>query len=465
MTLARNLTLGLLLALLVAGLVAVDPLLSSLFPARLWRVVGLSSSPVKVAPILIVMAMLFLPLIPLLSRLPVFPVTAMVTLLLAAQLNGFGLGPFDVFDLALGVVLLAWIAKKALDETRPIALPPLMAFAGGLILVSVLHLAVENPVRWFIGTFGVVRAALVAFLVIDLIRDRETLERVLNAFLWLAVGSAVVGIVQFALSWFGIFNFTLINPPESAFKPTPIGFVMRASAFCITAQHFSSFLVYAFPIACWRLSNSWAARHWVAVVLLLLGVLVSWNFGAMIACALVGLAFPFLRWPSMAVHFAMALAAAVVIAWFTGFWELLYSLSFGDAGVAKGVNQRHTLFGLGLEKIARNPFVGTGPQGFATFDGNFWGRPVHNAFGQVATELGLAGLVFLAGAYAWLIGKLAFGLVAAGPDRELTFVLLLMLLAAVQIAQSEPNMDHVNSWIVLGLSQAVLLLRARSSNQ
>ncbi len=460
MTAPLRLAFGLGLALLVAALVGMDPLLSSHLPERLWRMTGMETSPLKLVPVLAVLALLALPLLPHLVRLPDFAVSATGALFLAAQLNGFGVGPFDVFDVVLGVVFLVWIARKALDETRPIALPPLIMLAGGLVLVSVLHLAVENPVRWFIGTFGIARATLVAFLVIDLIRDRPTMERALDALLWLAVASAVVGIVQFSLSWFGVLNFTLINPPESAFKPTPVGFVMRASAFCITAQHFSSFLVYALPVAFWRLSNGWAARHWAAILLLLGGVLVSWNFGAMIAAALIGAAFPFVRWPRLAVHFAMALAAAAVLAWFTGFWELLYDLSFGDAGVAKGVSQRHTLFGLGIEKIARNPLVGTGPQGFAAYDGNFWGRPVHNAFGQVTTELGVAGLLLLAGAYAWLIGKLALALAAPGAARGQTIVVFLMLLAALQLAQSEPNMDHTNTWIVLGLAQAILLVRA-----
>lgn len=465
MTARLHLAFGLGLALLVAALVGIDPFLSQYLPGRLWRAAGVEASPLKLVPVLAGLALLALPLLPQLARLPEFALAATAALLLAAQLNGFGVGPFDVFDLVLGVVFLAWIARKALDETRPIALPPLLVLAGGLVLVSVLHLAVENPVRWFIGTFGIARAALVAFLVIDLIRDRPTMERALNAFLWLAVASALAGIVQFGLSWSGVLHFTLINPPESAFKPTPVGFVMRASAFCITAQHFSSFLVYALPIAFWRLSNGRAARHWAAVALLLGGVLVSWNFGAMIAAMLIGAVFPFLRWPRLAVHFAMALAAAAVLAWFTGFWDLLYDLSFGDAGVAKGVSQRHTLFGLGIEKIARNPLAGTGPQGFAGYDGNFWGRPVHNAFGQVTTELGLAGLLLLAGAYAWLIGRLAVALAAPGPMRGLTVVVFLMLLAALQLAQSEPNMDHTNTWIVLGLAQAMLLVRARALDQ
>lgn len=464
MTAARVLTGGLLLAFLAALLVAFDPFIAPFLPPGLWKATGLEASPVRVAPVAALLALLALPLLPVLARLPEFSLAAIVALLAAAQLNGFGAGPFDAFDAVLGVVFLLWIARRALDETHSIALPPLVAVAGALVLLSILHLTIQNPARWFIGTFGIARAALVAFLVIDLVRDRATLERALDAFLWLAVASAVVGILQFVLAWSGLFVFTLITPPESAFKPTPIGFVMRASAFCITAQHFSSFLVYALPIACWRLSNGWHWRHWAAMGIVLAGILVSWNFGAMIAAMVVGMLFPFLRWPGLAIHFLAAMVTFVVVAWFTGLWELLYDLSFGDAGVAKGVSQRHTLFELGLEKIARNPLVGTGPQGFAEYDGNFWGRPVHNAFGQIAAELGLAGVVLLGGIYAWLIGRLIFA--ALAPDRRigLAMVVLCMVLAALQLAQSEPNMDHTNTWIVLGLGQAVLLVRRREAS-
>ncbi|WP_156790745.1 O-antigen ligase family protein [Rhodobacter ferrooxidans] len=450
-----------LLALEAAAVVIVDPLVSPLLPHALWRMTGLVASPLQLTPILLVVALAGLALGRVSRRWPAFPLSACIALLLAAQMNGLRSGPFDLFDLALAVVFLVWLATRALDTDRPIFFPPLLVAAGMLVLIAILHLAIQNPVRWFIGTFGIVRAALVAFLMIDLVRDLATLNRALRAFLVLAVASAVVGIVQFMLAYLGIYVFTLISPPETAFKPTPIGYVMRASALCITAQHYSSFLVYALPIGLWRLADRRRWRDLLAVGLILTGILVSWNFGAVIVAMVLTLVFPFLRWPHLSLHFALAIVAVMALAWFTGLWQVLYDLSFGDAGVAKGVSQRHTLFGLGLEKISRNPLVGTGPQGFAAYDGNFWGRPVHNAFGQAATELGVAGAVVLGAAFFWLVGRLASASLTDGARRAPAAILLLMVLAALQLAQSEPNLDHVNTWLVLGLGQALLLIRQR----
>lgn len=463
MTPALRLAGGMGLAALAAALVVADPLLSPLLPEGIWHLTGLTASPIRLTPLLVLASLAVALALPYLRGLTDFSIAATGLLFVASQMNGFGAGPFDLFDLALGGVFLTWIARRMLDETRPLAFPPLTALSGLLLILAIAHLAVESPARWFIGTFGIARAVLVAFLVLDLLRDAAALSTALEMLRRVALISAGIGIVQFVLAWLGLFVLTLIEPPISAFKPTPIGFVMRASGLCITAQHYSSFLVYALPFALWRLTEGWRLRDVLSVLVLLTGILVSWNFGAMIAAMLVAGLLPFLRWPSHALHLGLGIVALFAAAWFTGLAQLAYDLSFGDAGVAKGVSQRHTLFELGLDKIARNPWVGTGPQAFAYGDGNFWGRPVHNAFGQAATELGVFGAILLAMVFLHVLAGLAARALSRGPLRGLAAVAFLMVLAALQLAQSEPNLDHTNTWMMLGIGQALLLIARRAA--
>jgi hypothetical protein len=203
------------------------------------------------------------------------------------------------------------------------------------------------------------------------------------------------------------------------------------------------------------LSQTWRARDVAAIGIILAGIAVSLNFGAMFAALLVMGMMPFLRWPHLGIHLGLALVGLLSVAYFVGGMDVIYDLTFGDAGIAKGVDQRKTLFILGLEQFGRNPLIGTGLHGFGAVDGNFWDRPVHNLFGQAAVELGLGGLLIVLAIFFTLALDLAR--LALTMSR----VSLLMLAAAIMLGQSEPNLDQSNLWIVLALAQATVLIGRR----
>lgn len=446
-------------ALAAAMLVVADPWLSAQAPAALWRITRLREAPLQAAPLIVALLGLVVAAgLALAARPPRFETAFFVLVFATAQANGIGVGPLDLFDLAFFGMLALWVGVRGLDPDRPVAVSPLLLLSLLIVLFGVLHLMVQSPGRWTIGMFGLVRAVLVGFLIVDLLRTPGVLRFALAAYIAVAVISAAIAIVQFALAYFGVFYFTLLVPPESAFKPTPIGFVMRASGLCITAQHLSSFLLFATPLALWRFSERWLLRDAVVLFVLWAGILVSWNFGAMFAAAAIGALFLPLRWPNLLIHFVALGLTALVAAYFTGLLDLIYDLSFGDAGVAKGVDQRHTLFSLGIDKLDRNPWVGEGPQGFASFSGNFWGRPVHNAFGQAATEYGVGGALVLAAIIATLVTQLILTAFRPGPHQAAVKQMLMVMLATVVLMQSEPNLDHGNTWLMLGLAQGVVRL-------
>jgi len=450
------------IALMAAALTIADPLFAPLVPGGLRRGV-LAAQPVLLPGFALAGLGLAVALASTLARgLPTWERAFLVAVFAAAQMNGLRFGPLDAFDVAVFGMLLVWIARRALDSDRAIELPPLVFAAALLVLLQVPNLVHQSPVRWAVGLFGMVRSLIVAFLVVNACSSRERLRFAESALLVLAVASGTIAMLQFVLAYLGIFAFTLIDPPESALKPTPIGLVMRASALCITAQHMSGFLVFATPVAAWRLSERWRLRDAAALAAILGGILVSWNYGAMLAAmGLLG-AFLFLRWPSRAMHLAALAATLVVLVWYTGLWRLLWGLSFGDQGVAKGVDQRMTLFRLGLEKMWRDPLVGTGLQGFAEFSGNFWHRPVHNAIGQAATELGAAGALVLVGTLFLMLTQAALVAVESrGEARAVATRATLMTLALMLLMQSEPMLDHANTWLVLGFVQATVLVLGR----
>jgi hypothetical protein len=235
---------------------------------------------------------------------------------------------------------------------------------------------------------------------------------------------------------------------------------MRASGLCITAQHLSGFLSVALPFAMWRATSTWRLTDLALAGLIGLGVLASWNFSAIVCIAIVGVLFPLMRWPRLVIQFLVLYLLFSVAAYFTGLSEYLWDELVADSGAGRGLSQRQTLNLIGLDKLDRSLLVGTGPQGFAEFTGNFWHRPVHNVFLQVATEIGLLGLLALLTAIFYLIGKqviaMVYGTVGQSVLARLAF---LGLVANIILSMSEPVADHSNYWLFLGLFQAIALTR------
>ena len=446
------------LPLLAAGLSVFDPWISSLVSIDFWHSFGLVGWPYRSVTITVAISITLLLALRLFLAADSFATLSVTLIFVASQLNGLGAGPADLFDVTLFGIFFAWIVRNGMNLQRTVRLSSLFYFASGLTLLALAYLPAMSPVTWFVGMFGIIRITVVAFLLVDLCRDERSLELALRVLVATATISAIIGIIQFTLAYFGIFYFTLIEPAASAFKPTPVGYVMRASGLCRTAQHYSSFLVYALPFALWRASKTRAIKDAAICVTLLAGVAVSLNFGGLFAGLFVIILMPFLRWRSHTIHIALGLLALISIAYFTGILDLVYDLTFGDSGVSKGVDQRKTLFILGLEQFGRSPLIGTGIRGFGNVDGNFWDRPVHNVFGQAAVELGLPGFLIFVAIFFYLSLDLGCLFAKGGTGAKYAGIYLAMLVAAFLISQAEPNLDQSNLWVVFAISQAAILI-------
>jgi O-antigen ligase len=446
------------LAALAAIVAVYDPVISRFLPDRIWQLMLLENLPVR-APLLV--ALTGIVAVALFSAvLPRPRHAAIVALFAAAQMNGLRLGPIDAFDVALFLVLTGSAAALLRTKVRILVLSPVVFFAGALILVGLPHLIVEPPIRYLAGMIGLVRALLVALAVTNLIRDWTALIFALRALVAVAVANAIIGIAQFLLGYVAGIHFTLLDPPQSAWKPTPLGFVMRASGLCITAQHLSGYLSLAFPFAAWNATITWRIRDWAKVLVILTGVVVTWNLGAALVCLLVGLLFPFLRWPRFAPHFLLAIAVTTGWGWRLG--ALGWLIDLARQGAAdKSALQRLTLLQIGIEKIAASPWVGTGPQAFASYSGNFWHRPVHNAYLQAMTELGAIGTLVIVG----MLVTLSVMLLAAHRTAEPAGKTILtcsgfMLLTLALLMNSEPMLDHSNTWLFAGLIDSAIIAAA-----
>jgi hypothetical protein len=456
--------------LLVAGLLAVvtclvviaDPYVSELLPRRWWQFVYLADLPYKLTPLLAVSLIVLAAVSWALWRVGSVADVCILLLLIASQANGFRIAVIDPFDVTLVMVFLvcagAWLSGAHTRMTAGLA----VGLALALIILNLPNIVHGNAVRFLAGSLSLTRCLLIAILLPSLVSSPRSFDFAMRAFMVIAVLSALIGIVQFMASYFFSAYFTLIDPPESAFKPTPIGMVMRSSALCITAQHFSGFLTLALPFMLFAFTEAnGRSRFTLAAGLILvgLGILLSWNFGAiLVAAGTVGL-FPLFRWPRFAIHILVAYLLIAGVAYFSGLLELFYDLSFGDSGVAKGVSQRKTLMALGFTKLYRDPWLGEGVFGMARFSGNFWGRPVHNAYVQTMTEVGMiGGWILIAALLAIVTQLLLAGIKTRGRSATRMRASLMAMVALMVLMMSEPMMDNSNTWLMLGLAEGALLV-------
>lgn len=471
---------ALLSGLAVASLVVADFHLSQLVPQRWWGALLLDAIPYRVTIVALAALLLLTLTAHLFVRAGDFRAFWIVALMIGAQTNGFRLGPINPLDVCNLIAMSALLAHHLLrardnDANSDILFPMVVLAGAALLALQVPTFLYQNPVRWIIGSLALLKVVLLAAIVVNLVRSWRLLRVAADALVAVALLSGIAAIGQFVLSFFFGINLTLMDDPEAAFKPTPLGMIMRASGFCITAQHLSSFLLFALPFLLWRLFaprdrlGPGLARRLLLLVgvgVLLAGILATWNFGALFVTAAVVLLFPFVRWPRASVHIALAYALTVLLAYYTGLFDLVYELSFGDSGVAKGVDQREALMLFGFEKLQRDWFLGVGVHEMANFTGNYWRRPVHNAYLQAFTEIGFLGGVVFLGLLLVTVTRLflaAFRIDAA--HDGLVRPMILTGLGLLGIMFSEPMFDHSNTWLTLGLAQATLLLTLRGNER
>lgn len=396
-----------------------------------------------------------------------------VAIFACAQLSGFRLGVIAPLDVVSILALLAMAAAWLAEPRREVRFPALFYFAGALLILALAQLVHQSPVRWLIGMLSFAKLLITAFTLVNLIDSPRAARIAVNAFMAVAAASALAGVVQTCLYVFAGIEFSLIEQfgaDDSEVKATVVGPIQRASAFNVTAQHLAVFLCLCIPFYMFRATapGPWRVRlaYLAGAGLLAAGVILSWNNVSIFALAGMLLLFPLLRWPRAALHIAAAAAIVIGILYLTGVLEWLARHYLGDAApVSKGLIQRMALNGMAMDKLMHDPWIGEGLREFAQYSGNYWRRPVHNAYLQAATELGLPGaivFVTLLAGFATALAAAAFAGREADDEAALLRLrpCLLGMIGLMLVMLGEPNFDNTNTWLFLALTQGILATHA-----
>jgi putative inorganic carbon (HCO3(-)) transporter len=282
------------------------------------------------------------------------------------------------------LLLLAWVLRVLVDRDRVVA-PAALVPALLVAMASLLALAVSpDPAD---GVLAVTRLALsVTFLllVVQLVRTREQVRRVLEVFVAAAAAAALYGLYEFVLRGRDRAGGPIDDPNDFAFL-----------------------LACTLPIAIWLAGSAPARRRvWQACAAMVgVGVVATLSRGALVGLLAVGVWGLLTRQLSAATIVRVVLVVLGVGLATSVLWgpQLQERLDAKDRVATENVSSRLALWGGALDMWADHPVLGVGPGRYGTEARTYVrGDPLalrdplaHNAYLEALAETGAVGLAAL----------------------------------------------------------------------
>lgn len=452
----------LLATVFVIALVSSDQYTSTALPLSFWAQARMTWFPYKMTVLVLLLAIAAACVHYFARKAPDIHVLLIVATLIALQTNGIKLGALNLITLLPFLVILFLLAESLRNPAFQIALPGVMFFGLLLLLLDIPFLAaphIYGPPRFIINFISILKAVLVAFTLVNLLRTERHLAIAIRAFMVVAFVSASIGVAQVIVHRFT--GATLSFAPEQAtWKPgTPV----RATGLTTWPSWVSDFLVLALPFLLFRLFNArsfrWRAAYLFATIVLLAAIYFTATYAAFFAAGVIFVMFPFLYWPRRSVHFLVTLILAAGLFQVAGGFKWAYERGLTRVMQSTGVVERTVYLQSTVNQIARDPWIGAGIYAEEEFSENFYRKRVHNTGLQAWAYLGLPGLlVFLAMMLTMLTQLWLMACASRGQDRQMFQALGLGVIASIVEMFAEPNLTTAITWFHLGLCQGALIV-------
>lgn len=458
-------------AAFAGALVTFDPIVSEWVPHALWQKLRLLDVDYKLSLLVPILLGLATWSVLMLRRAPDTRSQMIILLVIALQTNGFKLGPgLDLITVLPFVIACMLLAEALVSSAGRIHLSGLFFFAALLLLLDLPHLAnplVNSPVTFLANFVSVLRALMVAFVLVNLIQDERHLEFTLQVMFVVAMATATICVFQTAQGYFTGNTWTLVTE-ELESKPTFLGTTKRAAGLTAWPSWAADFLVMALPYVLFRLVNS---RGWVragylfAVLLFAAGVIGTFTYASYVAFAVILLLFPLYGWPHRALHMLVGtLFFGALFYAFGGFdwaWHLFEKLVLKSSGII----EREVYLKAAIEELSRNPWFGAGFHAEQSFSENFYRKRVHNTGLQVWTNLGLLGfLVFVTMLLTLFTQLWMLALNRAGKIRQYLQALAMGMTGIMVEMFAEPHMSAPLVWFYLALAQVTIQIANRQAS-
>lgn len=382
------------------------------------------------------------------------PELALITLLfVATQLVGFSIGNVEPLKICLLVVAGCWLFD-ALANDRALRLYPPFLMMWLVILAFAFASSLNGLLSSLIAQYTIAAKFLMFFIVANLIRTPGQLVFTVRLLVGLGMASAVLALVQEALFYFLNIALTLDdNASKFWFKETPIGWMIRATALHSTSQNLSHFLLIAFALL--LLGPFSASLRTAGLTLIALAIFFTFSGNALVVLAFVVFMAPIVRRPRIVLQYVGTLLLGALVAYQTGALGWAYNAYLLPLS-EKSAEDRVGLLQLGFDVVERHPLIGIGLNNF----GRLSPQPVHNAYMQMTTEIGVVPGVLLCLILLLILCRLLIGTAATpvGRVRQAGQGVLLGFMALAVHFLFEPFINSLVSWSIIGLAEAAALL-------
>lgn len=379
---------------------------------------------------------------------------ALIALLFVpTQLVGFSLANIEPLKICLLIVVGFWLTGSLGDHRvvrvyRPVLMLWLLILAFSLVSI------VNGRVMSLLSQYSIMAKFVMFFIVANIVRTQAHLVFAVRLLAVLGIASAAAALLQEAIFYFWKVPLSLDdNASRYWFKETPIGWMLRASAFHPTAQNLSHYLVISFALL--MVGPFSRALRFGGGLLLVLGVFFTFSGNGLVALAFVLFLVPFLRRPSHTLHYLAILLLLLLLLYQTGLLEFVYQKYLLPIS-GKSAEDRVEMLQTGLEVVGRHPWFGIGLNNF----GRMSPQPVHNAYMQLITEIGVIPGVLLCVILLLVLARLLIGIGCQpdGPVKQSGKGVFLALIGLVFHFMFEPFINSLVSWSIIGLAEATALL-------
>ncbi len=370
--------------------------------------------------------------------------------------------PF-LFQLSLLAIFLILISRRLGHKTTPIRMTPLVVLIG-LILLSYMTSFLLNPkpLSVFANLFYRSSYFVAMLLLPAIIVSRRHLDTLFNFMIVSAMLTVGVEVVQFIMSSMTeqVVTFYTDNYDRVV---TPYGVFPRLTGLMYHPNHQSNLLATQAVMALWfatqpksLISSGRRTFLFIAYIVLAFGVVITWSRSGWLSIALATAMIPLLRYRKFVPIYILLSASFIAAVYSSGIGAMAYQFVHDLNG--DSADFRWHVDDIAMDAFLTHPRFGLGVGMFIDYY-NPYQLEVHDTYLQVASGMGIAGIVTIGGFVLAIIVRLLHTCFRPSHPayREWAIALLLGMIITTVQAMFAMFLWVKFIWCVFGISEAVVL--------
>ena len=370
---------------------------------------------------------------------------AVLLVIVPLGLTGIAAGPLDPSDLALVAVTFLWCAVSFVEQ-RPVHTPKLLLVVLLCLAATGFASIVNGQTTTILRLQSLFARLVMLFIVTNVLVTKPLHQLAVRAFLWVAAVSAVIAIFSEVLFLVAGIRFTMERVSLLVVKDTPLGPMLRATAFMPATQSLGNLLLMALGVTLFIRADS--KKRIALVGLLFGGICCTASVGAVLIGTIIISIAVFMWRPTLLLHLSLVVAAALLLAYASGFMAWFFTDFFIEFG-ADQARDRIGYIQEGIVTISRFPVFGVGYGNILRVQS----IAIHNVFMQVMSETGVAsGVLYIVLLLSIVASCLAAIRRATSTDSRARLKGMLLGVVALGLySQMAPFYSEPTCWVFFGI--------------